>query len=93
MTAMGVGSSAAYGAVDVDAAAEEIVAARTVRKSVIVQNADASVDLYIGDDANVTTANGIKVPAGGSIEFNDYNGAIWGIGSGADCDVRYFEVY
>lgn len=93
MTAMGVGSNAAYGAVDVDATAEEIVAARTIRKSVIIQNADASVDLYIGDDSSVTTSNGIKVPAGGSITFDDYNGPIYGIGSGADCDVRYMEIF
>lgn len=87
------GSSMAHAAVSIGATAAIICAGRSQRDSIVIQNVHASQDLYVGMDNTVTTANSVKVPAGGSIEFTDYNGPVWGIGSGAGTTVRYLEVY
>lgn len=92
MASTGVSNAASYGTVTIGAAAALIKAAVTTRKSILVQNVHASNTLYVGDDSSVTTANGIRLLSGESIEINDYNGAVYGIASGAGTDVRYFEV-
>jgi hypothetical protein len=64
------------------------------RRALIIANAHASNTLYLGfgsDADDVTTANGIPVPAGGSYtdeQPNCFSGAIWGIASGAGTSVR-----
>lgn len=92
MAAQGVGSTAAYGTVAIGGAAAVIKAAKTTRKSIVVQNVHATQILYVGSDSSVTTSNGLKVAAGASVTLDDYNGPVYGIASGADTDVRYFEV-
>ena len=77
----------------IGATAGSIIAGRSGRRSVVVQNLHASNDLYIGDDANVTTSNGVKVAAGQSISFEEYIGPVYGIASGAGTDVRVLEVH
>ena len=89
---MSSNSGANYAAVSVGATAVLVVAANSSRESVIVHNAHATQVLYLGDDANVTTANGLPVPAGESKTLANYTGPVYGIGSGAATDTRYFEV-
>lgn len=61
-----------------------LLAANTARRFLLVQNKDASGDIYVTlDGSAATTANGIKVAAGGSIELQGYvpTGALYAIGS------------
>lgn len=81
-----------YNTVTIGAAAALIVAANGKRRSVVIQNVHATQVLYLGDDTSVTTANGLKVVAGASVNFVDFTGPLYGIASGAGTDVRYFEV-
>jgi len=80
---------ATYGTVTIGAAAGLIIAANTDRKSLFVQSLTAAV--YIGNDASVTTANGLRVNTGETINLDRYTGAVYGIGAGAGNDVRYLE--
>lgn len=89
----GTGSKGAYATVSIGTSAAIIKAGRSTRKSVVVQNVHASNDLYVGTDASVATTTGVKLAAGASIEFDDYNGPVYGIASGASTDVRYLETY
>lgn len=91
MASTRVTGQASYGTVSVDASAEIIVAANTSRTSVVIQNADASDIVYVGSNSSVLTTTGIKIAAGSSITFDDYTGPIYGIGSAAAVDVRYWE--
>ena len=88
-----VGRLAAHDAVSVGATSAVIAARRAGRKSIIVYNNHATQILYIGSSSAVTTANGLPVAAGQSRVLDDYNGALYGIASGAATDVRFFEVY
>lgn len=88
----GSGGTGSYGAASVGTSASQIVASRSSRNGLVVQNIHASNDLYIGSDSSVTTSTGVKVPAGASIEFPEYVGAVYGIASGSSTTVRYFEV-
>jgi hypothetical protein len=85
-------SESTYGAVSVDATAEIIAAARPRRESIIIQNVHATQVLYVGNDANVTSSNGLKVIAGESVRL-ETKSAIWGVGSGAATDTRFFEEF
>ena len=89
---MSTSSIATYGTVSIGTSAAIIKAAKTIRKSIIIQNVHASQVLYLGTDSSVATTTGLRVAAGESVEFDDYNGVIYGIASGAATDVRYFEV-
>lgn len=80
-----------YGAFSVGSSAAVIVAANNRRESVVIQNTHASQDLYVGTDSSVTNANGLKVPAGQSVEFTSYQGSVYGYGSGAATTGRYLE--
>jgi len=84
-------SLATYATVSIGTSAGVIKAANGDRKQITIENVHASNDLYIGGDASVTTANGIKIPAGGTFTTDAYTGAFYGIASGAATDVRYFE--
>lgn len=63
------------------------------RIGVIVQNLSPNSALYIKEATGVTTANGLKIPAGSSFEYSLDNGAsIYAIAaSGASNDVRVSE--
>jgi hypothetical protein len=69
-----------------------VAAARQSRRNLIVQNLHASQDLYVGP-SGVTTSSGVKVAAGQSVGFVDFNGTLYGIASGAGTDVRVLEIY
>lgn len=88
----GSGGSGSNGAATIGTSAAQIVAGNASRNGLVVQNNHATNDLYVGASSGVTTSNGVKVPAGGSIEFSEYVGPVFGIASGASTDVRYFEV-
>lgn len=85
--------SAAYGAVSVSSTATDIVATDLAnRMRVIVQNV-SNRDVFLGSNASVTTANGIRLSAGSSIELEIAAGVnIHGITASSTADVRYFEV-
>lgn len=85
-------SESAYGAVSVDGTAEIIKAANPRRESIVIQNVHATQVLYIGSDSSVALASGLKLIAGESIRLQTKS-AIWGIGSGAATDTRYFEEF
>lgn len=93
MSAMRVGSHVDSASVSVGTSAAIIKAARTARRSITVQNTHASNALYLGNNPNVTTANGLRVAAGASRTFDNYNGDLYGIASGASTGARYFEVF
>lgn len=92
MTAVGVGSNAAYGTVTIGATAGLVKAAWPQRKSIVVQNVHASNVLYLGDDSSVLTTSGLKIAAGESVKLDDFVGDVYGIASAAGTDVRFFEV-
>lgn len=81
--------SAAYGAVSVGVAATLVRAANTGRASIIVQNIGAGV-VYLGNDAGVTTASGIRLQVGDAITLT-IDDAIYAISTIAATDVRYLE--
>lgn len=86
---------ALYGAVTVGGTPVRIVSANPNRSSILIQNTDASVKLYIGPDSGITTSNGFVVPENYGSFFEDrsqyiYKGAIWGISSGS-IDIRFWE--
>lgn len=89
---MSASSEGGYGTVAVAATATLIVAARSRRESVVIQNNHASQTLHLGTDSSVTTSTGFKLAAGGSVALNT-KGAVYGIGSGAATTTNYFELY
>lgn len=65
-------------------ASAQMLAAKTNRRYLLVQNNDAAGDIWIRlDGTAATAATGIKIPAGGSYECQGYapTGAIMAIGS------------
>jgi hypothetical protein len=62
----------------------QLLAAKPERRYFLIQNNDASGDVYVTlDGTAATTAKGIKIAAGGSYECQNFNpsGAIFAIGS------------
>ena len=62
----------------------QLVAANSARRYLLIQNKDASRDIYVNlTGVAATTANGIKIPAGGSLELANYcpTAAVFAIGS------------
>lgn len=51
-------------------ASASLLAANATRKYLLIQNKDASGDIYINFGAAATTANGLKIAAGASYELN-----------------------
>jgi hypothetical protein len=73
----------------------QIVAANPQRLSLIVVNTGVPT-VYIGQDASVTTANGVPVKTNGNLTEDSggtkmYCGPIYGIASDSSSDVRYWE--
>lgn len=65
-------------------ASGQVFAAKASRRYLLIQNNDASGDVYVTlNGTAATTANGIKIAAGGSIEIQGFapTGAINAIGS------------
>lgn len=85
-------SSCAYAAVSVGNTATQLVgSALTNRKKVLLQNLGARA-VYLGCDASVTTANGIRVPKGGAYEFEwDATVDLHAITSAGTADIRVQE--
>lgn len=86
------GSSPTYGTVSVANTATQIKASNSSRKSIFIQNL-GSDNMYVGNDASVTTANGgAKIVPGAAMELIYCTSAIYGISDGGNIDTRYFEV-
>jgi len=83
-----LGSSFTHGAVTVGTTATLIKSANANRRSLLIQNLGEG-NIFIGG-STVTTGNGIKISAGGSIVIDNTTAAIYGIAAAAQ-DVRYFE--
>lgn len=81
-----------YNAVTVESAATLIKAANTSRRAIVIQNLDAAKDLFLGLNANITVANGVKIPPGGQAFEDRYSGAIYCIVASGSVAVRYLEV-
>lgn len=65
-------------------ASGQLLAANDGRRYLMVQNKDSGGDIFVTvSGAAATTANGLKVPAGGALELAGYvpTGAIYAIGS------------
>lgn len=65
-------------------ASGQLLAANAARRYLLIQNNDASGNIFVRlDGAAATTANGVKIAAGGSYEAQGYvpTGAITAIGS------------
>lgn len=85
--------SGAYGAVPVGNTATDIIGTDLAnRTSIIIQNI-SNRDVFIGTNASVTTANGIRLAAGSSMEVEAGPTLNWhGITSDGTADVRYLEL-
>lgn len=65
-------------------ASGQMLAANPARRYLLIQNNDASGDIFVRlDGGTATTATGVKIAAGGSFELQGFvpNGAIMAIGS------------
>lgn len=85
----------AYNSVTVGNTATKIVDATTQRRSIVIANT-GSVTVYIGTDANVTTANGLPIVSEGTLQNDNSGGRMWqgpyyGIVASGTVDVRYWE--
>lgn len=78
------------------AAATELVATRAARRGLIIQNADTTNTVWIGD-AGVTTGTGLELLPKQTMQLNHYTGAtasIYGICSALlTADIRIIEVF
>lgn len=78
-----------YGAVTVGVAATLVKAANVNRSTMLVQNL-SSENLFIGDDASVTVANGVMINVGGSANFT-FQETVYAISPSGAADVRFLE--
>lgn len=94
---MSVSPSLATGAVTADtstAGGEIVVAGRSAREALFIQNRSTTDSVYIGPKTTVTTSNGIEVTPGNWISLGDFSGEVYVVvASGKSCDVRYMELY
>lgn len=74
------------------ASAASAVAANNARRSLIIQNVSTSAIIYLGKDATVTAANGIKLNPGDSFEDTLSTDAWFAITNSGTGDLRYIEV-
>ena len=90
-TTVALASTIANAAVTVTTDATLLIAARTNRKALIIQNNSAG-DIYIGG-SGITTSTGLKLAAGAT--FSDYvtSAAWYGIVASSTANVRVIEVY
>jgi len=83
-----------YGFVSVGTAATLILADNTQRLSVVIQNGGSN-NLFIGQDASVTTANTIYLVTNGSLTEDSsgtkmYCGPFYGISAGTGTTMAYY---
>lgn len=71
---------------------ETLVAARATRRSVFVQNLDASITVYIGFDTTVSSTTGIRLKAGEGLSLNT-RAAIFAIAASGTPTVSFAETY
>lgn len=71
--------------------AEEVLAANSVRVFASVRNADAAINMYIGDDNTVSAINGHLLPPGVERDFGGYTGAVWMIAASGTPTVTTIE--
>lgn len=79
------------GQVAVTGTATQIVPAYSSRSGISIENT-GTVDVYIGENANVTVLTGYLLPGtkGASVSFST-TGAVYGITSGASATVAFLE--
>lgn len=87
-----MGRASAPTAVVVGTTAVQLLAARAGRGSLLVQNADASNEVFLGFGADPTTDNGIRLKPGESFGDDRYTGSVRAIAT-ADTTVRVVEFY
>jgi hypothetical protein len=78
--------------VDTTSGGVEVVGVTTYHKTVIVQNTDASVAIYVGSNSGLTTANGYRVAAGESFSIDLPPSAVLHAISGSTADARFLVV-
>lgn len=66
-----VSAAFANTAATVTNASAQLLAASTTRQYLMIQNKDASGNIYVNFGAAATVANGIKIPPGGNYELNN----------------------
>jgi hypothetical protein len=59
---------------------------------VTVRNTHASNQLFLGDSAAVTTANGYQLPPGQAVELPAHEGPVHAIASAASTTVAFLDV-
>lgn len=87
-------STAAYAAVSITTTATDIVGTDLANRiQILVQNNSTSKDVFVGSNASVTVANGIKLSPGASIVLDAGAGInLHGITASGTADVRYLEL-
>lgn len=72
--------------------AEVVLAENLGRAFAEVKNADAAINVYLGDDNTVTAANGHLLRPGEAFNFDrTYQGAIWAIAASGTPTVTTIE--
>lgn len=81
----------------VGTAAVQLLAGRSTRDEVFIQNTGAANNVFVGKDNTVTATGataGLKLAVGTNpIRLEAYNGPIWVIADVASAQVTAFEVY
>lgn len=72
-------------------AAESVLAANSNRVFAEVKNADAAINVFLGDDNSVSAANGHLLKPGEAFAFQGYTGAIWAIAASGTPNVTFVE--
>jgi hypothetical protein len=72
--------------------AAQIVAARATRRSVTVKNMDASITVYVGTTAGVTSGNGFPLAAGEGLTIDGVS-ALYGIAASGTPSVASVDQY
>ena len=90
LVALGASGTTAFTDPTCDTTADLILAANTLRKAAIIQNAGA-VDVYLGP-SGVTTSSGLLLAAGASLVDSASTSAWYGITSSGTADLRVCEV-
>jgi len=89
-TALGNSSTFSTGQVTVDNTADQIKAANTSRKRIVIKNPTGGVAVFIGLTSGVTASNGHRLDPGDAITLNT-TAAIYGITSAGSAVVTYLE--
>jgi len=90
---LGGNCMARYGRVSVTATPTLIVAANNGRRALVLDNQQSTVDIYVGPDSNITTANTASIKAGTALVFDDrfIRTAIYGVTASGSASVGWWE--